>query len=155
MLCSYYSGVYKLHGGRNEIRLSELNADTTKLFNGPGGSDKVEWDAWQSMDACEVIPFDKSAEIRRAGDALIIPTRWVRMNKADSDKDFIAKSRLVVQGFKDRALGQYRRDAPTASSLAEMIVLITAVANDWELACGDVKNAYFAGKDLTRDVYLE
>ena len=48
----------------------------------------------------------------------MIPTRWVRTNKNDGiyGAPFLAKSRLVVQGFKDKALGfaeeMLRRQVP-------------------------------------------
>ena len=56
---------------------------------------------------------------------VIVPTRCVRTNKNDGlvGKDFLAKSGLVVQGFEDRSLGEYRRDAPTASAIAGSICL--------------------------------
>ena len=68
---------------------------------------------------------------------------------------FLAKSRLVVQGFKDRSLGYYRRDAPTASSLAESICLAVSAYMGFVMISKDVKNAYFSGKSLDREIYLE
>ena len=67
----------------------------------------------------------------------------------------LAKSRLVVQGFKDKCLGQYRRDAPTASRLAQSMVLLVAAAEGYTLWSGDVKNGYFNGVDIQREVYVE
>ena len=64
-------------------------------------------------------------------------------------------SRLVVIGFRDKMLGCYRRDAPTASRLAEALVLTLTAIFGMLLALGDVKNAYFNGRELQREVYLE
>ena len=61
----------------------------------------------------------------------------------------------MVQGFKDKALGRYRRDAPTASQIAESILLCITVFYHFSLICKDVKNGYFCGKPLEREVYLE
>lgn len=67
----------------------------------------------------------------------------------------IAKSRLVAQGFKDRILGCYRRDAPTASALAESICLAVSAYIGFTLISKDVRNACFSGKSLDREIYLE
>ena len=64
------------------------------------------------------------------------------------------KSRLVVQGFKDPSLGMYRRDAPTASRLAQAVVLLITASLGLSLWSGDVKNGYFNSKDLEREVYI-
>ena len=61
-----------------------------------------------------------------------------------------AKSRLVVIGFRDKLLGCYRRDAPTASRLVEALLLALAAIFGMLLALGDVKNAYFNGRRLQR-----
>ena len=143
--------------GRKEIRLEALEPAQQKLFTAPGGSDEKEWKAWLSKGACEVLSLGKSREIRKSKADLIIPTRWVRTNKNDNiyGADFLAKSRLVVQGFKDRALGQFRRDAPTASAIAESICLTICANKRFLLFAKDIKNAYFSGKSMTREIYLE
>ena len=99
----------------------------------------------------------ESARIRREKTDLIVPTRWVRTNKNDGlvDQPFKAKSRLVVQGFKDKMLGAYRRDAPTASAIAESLCLSLIAYFRFILLAKDIKNAYFSGKTVGREVYLE
>ena len=111
--------------GRKEIKLTELDEPTKQLFTKEGGSDEKEWQAWLDKGACEVVSFEESQRILRERPDQVIPTRWVRTNKSEGkpDEEFFAKSRLVVQGFKDRSLGSFRRDAPTASALAESICL--------------------------------
>lgn len=93
--------------------------------------------------------MEESREIRKNKADLIVPSRWVRTNKNDGliGKDFLAKSRLVVQGFKDKALGQYRRDAPTASAIAESICLAVCafyrvVPPSYKLSCNLFKLFY-------------
>ena len=111
--------------GRKEIKLYELPKEKQELFVGAEGSDSREWKAWQDKEACDVLSLGESLKVRRSKPDLIVPTRWVRTNKNDGlvGADFLAKSRLLVQGFKDKSLGQYRRDAPTASAIAESICL--------------------------------
>ena len=70
-------------------------------------------------------------------------------------KDFLAKSRLVVQGFKDTSLGHYRRDAPTASTIAESVCLAACSFYKFVLIAKDIKNTYFSEKSVGREIYLE
>lgn len=143
--------------GRKEILLRELPEELSKLFTDDGESDEKEWRAWQEKGAVDVLDETSSREIRRLKPDLIVPTRWVRTNKSEGleDKPFQAKSRLGVQGFKDRSLGHYRRDAPTASALAESICLAVSANLGFTVISKDVRNAYFSGKSLDREVYLE
>ncbi|OLP93107.1 hypothetical protein AK812_SmicGene25029 [Symbiodinium microadriaticum] len=61
-----------------------------------------------------------------------------------------AKSRLVVQGFKDKALGQFRRYAPTASAVAESVCLALRASKGFLLFAKDIKNTCFSGKGVVR-----
>ena len=142
--------------GRKEIKLSELKKEVVELFTGPEGSDGKEWTAWMEKSAVDILSEKESREVVRAKPGAIIPTRWVRTNKNDglAGKPFLAKSRLVVQGFKDKSLGSFRRDAPTASSLAESVCLAVATMYQFILLSKDVKNAYFSGREIGRELYL-
>ena len=148
--------------GRREVELRKLAPADYAKFAGPGGSDEKEWQAWLDMKAGEPETLKRSEQIREEHPDKIIPLKWVRTNKnegQETTKDAIlpmlAKSRLVVQGFKDKMLGFYRRDAPTASRLAESLVLCLIAVFGFVMACGDIKNAYFKGQKLDRDVWLE
>ena len=143
--------------GRKELKLTDLKPEQQRLFTGQGGSDAREWDAWISKEACTVLDYQTSKRIRKEKPDLIVPTRWVRTNKSEGliGKDFQAKSRLVVQGFKDKSLGFYRRDAPTASAVAESIVLTVSAFHRFVLVAKDIKNAYFSGKSVGREIYLD
>ena len=143
--------------GRKELRLNEITEELAAQFTGPGGSDEKEWTAWMEKGACDVLSVAESDEIFRTKSQCIIPTRWVRTNKNDGleGKPFLPKSRLVVQGFKDKSLGSFRRDAPTASSLAESLCLVLAAVFGFVLLSKDVKNAYFSGHEIGRELYLQ
>ena len=142
--------------GRKEIKLHELSNDLKQNFTGPEGSDEREWKAWLSKEAVEVMSLQASLTIAETKPELVVPTRWVRTNKNDGlvGKPFLAKSRLVVQGFKDKALGYYRRDAPTASAIAESVCLAVCAFLGFTLFAKDIKNAYFSGKTVEREIYL-
>ena len=143
--------------GRKAVYLKDLLPEVRNQFLQPGGSDDREWQAWQEKDAVDVLSEAESQSIREERPDLIIPARWVCANKNDGleKTEFLAKSRLVVQGFKDRSLGFNRRDAPTASALAESICLAVSAFKGFTMISKDVKNAYFSGKSLDRDIYLE
>ena len=143
--------------GRKEIKLQELPPELQVKFTQAGGADAREWDAWRAKEACDVLDLATSRQVREQKPSLIIPTRWVRTNKNDGlvGKEFLAKSRLVVQGFKDKSLGQYRRDAPTASAIAESVCLAVCTHLKFTLLAKDIKNAYFSGKDVGREIYLD
>lgn len=142
--------------GRKEVRLTELSEEQRQLFTMAGGADEKEWRAWLDKEACEVMSLEKSEHIMEHKRDLVIPTRWVRANKSDGlvGAAFQAKSRLVVQGFKDKALGHYRRDAPTASAIAESICLAVCAFLGFTLRAKDIRNAYFSGKTVEREIYM-
>ena len=140
-----------------ELRLAEISSELQEKFTGPGGSDSVEWEAWKTTkEAVDILSPAESAVIMSEKPDFVISTRWVRTNKHEGleGKPFKAKSRLVVQGFKDKSLGHYRRDAPTASALAESLCLAVCAFMRFTLIAKDVKNAYFSGKSVSREVYL-
>ncbi|CAK0817009.1 unnamed protein product [Prorocentrum cordatum] len=112
----------------------------------------------QDFDAAEPVPPDESEALRSNKANIIIPMRWVDTDKIDGKYDgaraplpLLAKSRLVVMGFRDRLLGMFRRGAPAASWLAEALLLALAAAMGVILSLGDVKNAYYNGRDLQRE----
>ena len=104
-----------------ELDLASLTTEQRELFTAEGGSDDKEWASWQELQGVEVLSEAESARIEKRKDAQVIPLRWVRTNKNEAIEaaEFLAKSRMVVIGFRDKCLGQYRRDAPTISKLAE------------------------------------
>ena len=65
------------------------------------------------------------------------------------------KSRIVAHGFTGRILGQYRRDAPTASRLAEAFTNLTIVTLGFVAFLGDIRSAYHQGKEFEITIYLE
>ncbi|CAK0815738.1 unnamed protein product [Prorocentrum cordatum] len=148
--------------GRKEIELGSLPEEQRRMFVDRGGSRDAEWRSWQDFDAAEPIPPDESEALRADKANIIIPMRWVDTDKNDGKYDeagaplpLLAKSRLVVVGFPDRLLGMFRRGAPVASRLAEALLQTLAAAMGMILSLGDVKNAYFNGQNLQREVYLE
>ncbi|CAK0892878.1 unnamed protein product [Prorocentrum cordatum] len=79
--------------GRKEPRSMELNEEQRRMFTGPGGSDEKEWKSWQDLDACETLNVAESERI------------WGNKSEGTVEGRFEAKSRMVVQGFKDKSPG--------------------------------------------------
>ena len=147
---------------RNDIKVNTLADREREKYVGKGGSREKEWQAWLDSKAATALSPAESERIRQEKKDLIIPMRWVDTDKNegkfdDSGKplEMFAKSRLVVTGFRDKVLGCFRRDAPTASRLAEAVLLAIAAAESMTPALGDVKKAYFNSSELQREVYLE
>ena len=129
--------------GRKEIKLGSLPEEQRRKFLDRGGSRDEEWRSWQDFDAAEPVPPDESERLRSNKANIIIPMRCVDTDKNDGKYDeagaplpLLAKSRLVVVGFRDRLLGMFRRDAPTASRLAEALLLTLTAAMGMILAPG-------------------
>ena len=135
---------------RHAIVLNELSEVEKLKFASRNGADDKEWDGWQAYRACDVVSLEESNRLRQDGSTVIVPLRWLRVFKGT-----VAKSRIVAQGFRDPMLGQYRRDAPTASRLAEAMCLFLIVSFQFEAFLGDIKQAFFQGKKFDRKLYLE
>eukprot|EP00435_Cladocopium_sp_Y103_P040884 s349_g11.t1 len=120
------SGDAQKKKGRKEIKLPELSQEQQQLFTGAGGSDEREWAAWQAKEACDVLSLAESLEVRKHKPDLIVPSRWVRTNKHDG---------LVG---KDRLSCEVETGGPRFTLFAK-----------------DIKNAYFSGKSVSREVYID
>eukprot|EP00975_Prorocentrum_lima_P035594 7482132-Prorocentrum_lima.AAC.1 len=60
------------------------------------------------------------------------------------------KARLCVRGFQERGLGNFRRNAPTASQMAQHLICLLAAGQGWKIEAGDIESAYFQGYDMKR-----
>ena len=133
-------------GGKKKVmNVKDLSQEQQLLFTGKDGSDTKEWTAWLTKEACDVL------DMKQRGDPTLSCLR-VGCGPTSTTAEFLAKSRLVIPGFKDRSLGYYRRDAPTASAIAESTRLAVATCHHLVLTTKDVKNAYFSGKNVGRSV---
>ena len=69
-----------------------------------------------------------------------------------------ASARLVLPGFKDRALleGNLRRDAPTGSRIAQHVLFTFAASNkDWSVCSADARAVFLTGDPyMARELYV-
>ena len=85
--------------------------------------------------------------------------RWVHTWKvAEDTRETKAKARLVVKGFTDPDLTEFRSESPTFSRLPRQLVpQIVLLTRGFRLRMGDVKTALLSGdrEEARRDVYAE
>ena len=90
-------------------------------------------------------------------DSNIVDCRYVYKIKYNSQGEVARyKARLVARGFTQRAGVDYDESevyAPVCSYESLRTALAIATANDYEIVCADIKNAYLIGK-LTTPVYM-
>ena len=67
----------------------------------------------------------------------------------------IPKTRWVVQGFLERFLSFFRKDAPTGSQESLGVVTQFVASMRMALESADIKNAYLSGVELARSVYIK
>ena len=109
------------------------------------------------MGAIEVCDEKESKENLKdaIGSRILHTARPEKDLRADPSLAPDAKSRWIVQGFLERALSQFRKDAPTASAEALGTLLQYIASMGMSLESGDVRNAYLTGQDLGRAVYVK
>ncbi len=118
-------------------------------------ADVSEWRQWVTNEVVKLVPSELEGEIPKTK-IISAPMRFVRTNRSNSSTDPLeAKSRLVVFGFTDPALGLYRTDAPTTSHLAVMLRATLSLSHGWSMAIFDVTTAFLRGERMTRDVFAK
>ena len=130
-----------------ELRWSDLSDDDKQKMQ--EAMDK-EWQKWIELKAvryCSTTLFKKLQKEHK--DLSVIGTRWVLVRKADGR----LKARLVVQGCQE-APGSYRRDAPTCSPLAFMLVLAFAAQKGWTVGFYDAQAAFLQTEGISRLLVL-
>eukprot|EP00971_Amphidinium_carterae_P327521 6458931-Amphidinium_carterae.3 len=77
----------------------------------------------------------------------------IRVNK-DKDGGLFAKSRMVIPGHLDPALGESRSDAPTVAPEVICMMVSIAARRGWDIVTFDVTTAFLQGKPTERDIYI-
>ena len=109
-----------------------------------------EWAKWIELKAVRYCSESLLRKLRKQfGDFAVIGTRWVFIRKADGT----LKARLVVQGCQE-APSSYRRDAPTCSPLAFMLVLAFAAQKGWTVGFFDAQAAFLQTEGISRLLVL-
>ena len=128
-----------------------------------------QWSKWTGNEAVEILGPEESQavyqELQRRGELdRVLKPRFVLTDKnashrtEDNPLPLKANARIVVPGFKDLAnlQGELRKDAPTASRIAQHVVCSLAAFHwAWKMMSADVCAAFLKGDPyVTRELYL-
>ena len=137
-----------------EVRVQDCTPEQRKQYREALGA---EWRKWVKYGAARVVPPEEAKTVDRKD---VITSRVVNTDKnerprmLDPSLPLLPKARMCARGFQESTLGQFRRDAPTASQIAQHLILWLSVCNGWSLESGDIESAYFQGYNLKRRVYI-
>ena len=108
-----------------------------------------EWGVWTKYEAVSPLDLDASAAVEaNFNKARILDTRVCYRNKnaAFPWLPLKAKARLVCRGDRDPDLLTLRRDAPTMTRMALMVILqVAASMSEWFLFNSDITGAFLQG----------
>ncbi|CAE7294222.1 RE1 [Symbiodinium natans] len=149
-----------------ELNWSKMSEEERQLYQAAA---LEQWEKWVENCALEPLTMEQSntirAEIKAGAKHNLLTPRFVLTDKnaplrtPGSDLPVKANARLVVPGFRDRALleGQLRTDAPTASRLAlHLLLTISASKPNWPMMSGDVRAAFLKGDPyVTRLLFMD
>eukprot|EP00438_Fugacium_kawagutii_P022912 Skav224174 [mRNA] locus=scaffold2007:411362:424288:+ [translate_table: standard] len=144
-----------------EIKWSELNEERREKYRQAA---RDQWAKWVENNAVKILTPEESRavyqELQRKGEMeRILQPRFVLTDKNSSlrtpenNLPELANARLIVQGFRDLAnlRGELRKDAPTASRLAQHILCCLSAFNaSWKLRSADVRAAFLKGDPYVR-----
>ena len=147
--------------GRRELKEKDLRPE---LLEDLERAKAKEWAAWTGYKSVDIIPPKEVQKLPRYIQA--VPLRFVITDRNETQRTeerplpVDLKARLVVLGNLERD-AVFRRDAPTASLLAQHLVLAWAASGGGgpdgpkrQLEKLDAKNAYLQGDAIERDLYL-
>jgi len=104
----------------SSVDYKNLTPATQKLFNASRGK---EIGNLLELGAYRILSLEDSLKFREMYPDCVLPSRWVERWKAQDDGGTIAKSRIVILGFKDPQVLQLERSAPTPTHEAFMCVM--------------------------------
>ncbi|CAK8996233.1 Retrovirus-related Pol polyprotein from transposon RE2 (Retro element 2) (AtRE2) [Includes: Protease RE2 [Durusdinium trenchii] len=126
---------------------SSISPEVKKALDGTRGK---EWNNWKQFEAVFVVPPDEKEKfLADHPEAVILPTRWVDVNKAEQHEEPRWKSRLVVRGDLEKN-NDLRTDSPTTSQLILQMIISLAAATGTRLRAGDISAAFLQGTGITR-----
>ena len=134
-----------------EVKFSKLSPKEKVLFKASMAKEWKDWSNFKAIqeltrDELKSIGLDKPAKPGRRPPR-VIGTRWVHTWKSTA-KDWIAKSRLVVQGCQENSL-DIRSDSPTRSRKSFMLTLVAAAQRGWTLESHDARTAFRRDRQMS------
>ena len=140
----------KMKASGKELDPKWFNEEEAEAFK---DSDLREWEAWIDNGVIKRLTPTEASRIP-SSQIFRTPLRMVRVNKAKDSSHLQPKSRLVVPGHTDPAIGEYRTDSPTTTPTAIRMMKSLAVTLQWTCYTFDVATAFLSGKNTDREVYV-
>ena len=82
-------------------------------------------------------------------------TRWVIIEKENSEGEMVPKAKFVMRGFEE-AEDIVQSDAPTAAKSSLRLALAITANEDWKnFETLDIKAAFLQGRKIEREIYLK
>eukprot|EP00971_Amphidinium_carterae_P159289 3157789-Amphidinium_carterae.1 len=143
---------YVLRNKKNnkELDPSYFDAEEAKAFE---VADLAEWEQWLANGVVEVIPPEREHLIDQTR-VFPIPARMIRVSKARAGEPLKAKSRMVLPGHRDPALGEAQIDSPTVPTIMLHMTLTWAASKRYSVRSFDVQTAFLSGRPIEREVYF-
>lgn len=121
--------------------------------------------AWVEADATELrnwkekgaVEFNETkADLVKSGKIKPISLRWIRTRKLKNG-EWIHKSRIVAQGFKDqRNISRSQNFIGLPSASARRMVHVAGMSRNWKFRTADITTAYLqAAVQSEQDVYVK
>ena len=146
MLAKRFNKKKRQVGAGAEINYDKASPEVKKALDSTRGK---EWNNWKQFDAVFVVPPDEKEKfLSDHPEAVILPTRWVDVNKAEQHEEPRWKSRLVVRGDLEKN-NDLRTDSPTTSQLILQMIISLAAATGTRLRAGDISAAFLQGTGIT------
>ena len=134
-------------GAGAEINYEKASPEIRKALDTTRGK---EWNNWKQFDAVFVMPREEKEKfLADHPEAVILPTRWVDVNKAEQHEEPRWKSRLVARGDLEKN-NDLRTDSPTTSQLILQMIISLPAATGTRLRPGDISAAFLQGTGITR-----
>eukprot|EP00971_Amphidinium_carterae_P050827 1000886-Amphidinium_carterae.1 len=119
-----------------ELDPTKFNKEESEAFE---ESDKTEWASWIKNGVVSIVPHHEVPSIPRSR-IFPVPARMIRVNK-NREGGLFARSRMVIPGHLDPALGESRSDAPTVSPEVICMLMSIATSRRWGIVTFDVTTA--------------
>ena len=86
----------------------------------------------------KILSLEESLEFRKKYPDYVLPSRYVDRWKPQDDGGILAKSRIVVLGFKDPHVLQLERSAPTPTNEGFTLVMQAMASLGFEAVSADI-----------------
>ena len=139
-----------------EINCNKSDNDVKKALD---QTRRKEWNSWKQFQVAKVLPPGKEQDDFLAAnpDLVVIPSRWVDIDKSEDPSKAENKSRLVERGDleKSPSTNPVRTDSPTSSQLFLHTIISCSVCKKQKLRGGDISAAFLQGTRIKRKLALK